>query len=112
MIGKVFRDCFTGVDGSTYDLGRVLWGAAIGAPITAAYVQVLGYLVDFFGPHKPLRLWTPADWATWGTGVAALLVAGGASLFIKRGTEPSTVTTTAAARGPGASASVIERTQA
>lgn len=112
MSHNVLRDLFTGVDGETYDLGRVLWGAAIGAPISAGYVQVLGYLVDFFGPHKPLRLWTPADWATWGAGIAALLIAGGSALLIKRSTEPSTTTTTAAARGPGASASIIERTQA
>ena len=108
---KFWRDCFTGVDGETYDLLRVLWALVILAPVLAAYAQVCGYLANLWRT-TPLVLWTPADWAVWATGISGLIIAGSAALFMKRSTEPSTVTTTAAARGPGASASVIERTQA
>lgn len=103
---KLLRDCFTGVDGETYDLGRALWALAALAPILVALVQVLGSGLVLIRASSPLPLWSAEDWVAWSGGVSALLVAGAGALHMKRGTEPST-TTTAAVTAPGAS--VVEQ---
>lgn len=103
---KFLQDCFTGVDGETYDLGRALWALAALAPILVALVQVVGSGLALLRSGTPLPLWTAEDWVAWAGGVSALLVAGAGALHMKRGTEPST-TTTAAATTPGAA--VVEQ---
>ena len=103
---KFLRDSFTGIDGETYDLGRVLWALAGFAPIMIALVQVTGALLSLLRPGVPLPLWTAEDWVAWSGGVSALLVAGAGALHMKRSTEPST-TTTSAAVTPGAA--VVEQ---
>lgn len=68
------RDCFTGADQKTYDIGRVLWFESVNA-----YILISGYMV-----------WkgTDLDMFAWGGGLAALMGAGGAALGLKANTEP------------------------
>lgn len=103
---KFLRDCFTGIDGETYDLGRALWALAGFAPILIALIQVGGSAMALWHAGVPLPLWTAEDWVAWSGGVSALLVAGAGALHMKRGTEPTTVTT-AAVTTPGAA--VVEQ---
>lgn len=76
---KLFIDLFTGVDGATFDLGRVL--LALGCIIMAGggvMTVVRGSL----------------DFVAFGTGFGGLLVGGGGLLALKRTTEPTQVTAT------------------
>jgi hypothetical protein len=74
-MSKLLRDWFTGVDGVTYDLGRALWAAGVlvflGATVYAIYRG---------------QQW---DAIAYGTGFGAVLAAGGAALWLKRGTDPT-----------------------
>lgn len=73
---KFCKDCITGIDGQSYDIGRVLWVLAfmvgIGLEITSVWTR------RYF------------DLQAYGLGVGALLVAGGAALQLKAKTEPTT----------------------
>ena len=72
---EFLRHCFTGIDGQSWDLGRILW--AIG---------VLAYIA-----YAGISLWhnkTPFDMQAYGIGFAAVLAAGGAALALKAKTEP------------------------
>ena len=70
----IFRHLFTGKDGVTFDLGRVLW-----LKMALAYVglSVVHYLHG--GTFDPIA---------WATGAGAILAAGGGALALKAGTEP------------------------
>lgn len=72
-----FRHLFTGIDGKSYDLGRVLW--FFGAMTLMVYQGV-----DLYHGHE----FHPIDFAT---GVAAVLAGGGAGLGFKAATEPPMV---------------------
>lgn len=75
IIKKVFHDAHTGIDGKTYDWGR-LWGSA-GA------LAFLGLSILVYGiQQKP---WDPV---TWGTGMGLLLSGTGLALLAKQKTEP------------------------
>jgi hypothetical protein len=75
---KFFRDLFTGVDGETFDLGRVL--------------LAVGCIAMVFGAGK--IIWTGAlDFVAFGGGFGGLLVGGGGLLALKRQTEPQTKVT-------------------
>jgi len=87
---KFFRDCFTGLDGSTYDLGRVLWVLAALAPIGVGFAQVAGSILALWRDATTLPLWSAQDWVVWAGGISGLLVAGAGALYMKRGTEPTT----------------------
>ncbi len=65
---------FTGKDNKTLDLGRVLWAKAV-----LVFLGVAGYQV-YQG--------TPIDFMNFGTGIAAVLAAGGAAIGLKSNTEP------------------------
>ena len=65
---------FTGKDNQTLDLGRILWA--------------LGVLVFFAMSIYSVWHGTPFNAIDWGTGFAAVLTAGGATLWLKRETEP------------------------
>ena len=65
---------FTGKDNKTLDLGRVLWAKAV-----LVFLGVAGYQV-YQG--------TPIDFMNFGTGIAAVLAAGGAAIGLKSSTEP------------------------
>lgn len=88
-MSKFFRDCFTGVDCQTFDLGRVLWAVcfvvwAFGASIFVALeaASVLSKLERF-------------DMVGFGAGFAGIVItgagllpAGGFGLRLKADTEP------------------------
>lgn len=71
---EFLKHCFTGADNQTYDIGRVLWALA--------FVIGLGMHVFMTLAGKPY------DLQSFGLGVGALLLAGGAALKIKDTTEP------------------------
>ena len=68
------KQMFTGKDNKTLDLGRVLWAKAV--------VAFLG--LAFYGVYKG----NPVDYMAFGTGLAAVLAAGGAAIGFKAKTEP------------------------
>ena len=65
---------FTGKDNKTLDLGRVLWAQAVLAFLGVAVVNVYNG--------------NPIDFISFGTGIAAVLAAGGAAIGLKSSTEP------------------------
>lgn len=74
-VKKFTKDCVTGIDGQSYDLGRVLWALAF----------LIGIALEVFCVVTARTF----DLQQYGIGVGALLVAGGASLNLKAKTEPS-----------------------
>lgn len=71
---KFVKDLFTGRDNKTYDIGRVLWfGSAV------AFVGLTAYAIHQGGIFDPIA---------WGTGMAAIIGAGGVALGFKASTEP------------------------
>lgn len=68
---------FTGKDNVTPDLGRVLWALGV-----VAGLVLFAYAVVVRGQ--------PFDWPSFGVGLGAALAAGGATLWLKRSTEPET----------------------
>ena len=77
---KILRDLFTGVDGISYDLGRVLLAGG-------ALVMIGAGVVGVVHTHA-------LDFVAFGAGFGGLLTGGGALLMLKRATEPSIVTAT------------------
>lgn len=71
---KFVKDLLTGIDNETYDVGRLLW--------------VLAFLVGMGLEIRGVLAREAFDLQQFGIGVGALLLAGGASLKIKQGTEP------------------------
>ena len=70
----IWQHLFTGKDGETYDLGRILWAvAAVGFVVFAAIAVLHGK--DF----------NPQD---YGIGAGSLLGGGGAGIGLKSKTEP------------------------
>lgn len=70
---KFLRDILTGIDGSTYDAARVFLAAGCGVMIAGGIASI----------------WRGGlDYAAFGTGLAALLTGAGASIWLKRDTEP------------------------
>lgn len=74
-IKKFSKDCVTGIDGQSYDLGRVLWALAflIGIGLEV-FCVIAGRIFDL---------------QQYGIGVGALLLAGGGALNLKAKTEPT-----------------------
>lgn len=103
-MGKITKDWFTGIDGQTFDLGRALWASASCMPILAAGVQVAGSIISFWR-EIPLHLWHAEDWATWSAGISAILAGGAGALALKKGTEPSSTSSSTIVSTPGAVAS-------
>jgi len=68
------KQMFTGKDNKTLDLGRVLWAQAV--------LAFLG--LAFYGVYKG----NPVDYMAFGTGLAAVLAAGGAAIGFKAKSEP------------------------
>jgi hypothetical protein len=78
IMSKFIKDILTGIDGQSYDLGRVL--------------LTLGCLTMIFGAGK--IIWTGSlDFVAFGAGFGGLLVGGGGLLALKRQTEPQTKVT-------------------
>lgn len=72
---KLLRDCFTGVDGQTWDIGRILWAKGV-----VVFLWLATYTVVC--QKKPF------DLTSFGVGLGAVLAAGGAALGMKARTEP------------------------
>ena len=107
---KILHDWFTGVDGTTFDLGRALWGMAFLALLGVATVQVtaqalvwavvlfpavapshasaVDQVVMFLHRQDTVHAWGAQEWFTWAAAVIALLPAGAAALALKARTEP------------------------
>jgi uncharacterized integral membrane protein len=75
-VKQFFVDVFTGIDGESFDIGRVLW--AIGALV---YCFLTVFVVVNTEPPT-------FDYVSWGTGFGAVMAAGGAALWMKKDTEP------------------------
>ena len=73
-IKSTVMQLFTGKDNKTLDLGRVLWAKA-----TVAFLGLA-----FYGVYKG----NPVDYMAFGTGLAAVLAAGGAAIGFKAKSEP------------------------
>ena len=73
----IFRNLFTGKDGQTFDLGRVLWIKMALAYVALSIVHIV---------HGGVF-----DAMTWATGAGVILGAGGAALGLKASTEPGGV---------------------
>lgn len=71
---KFLNDTLTGIDGESYDIGRVLWALAF----------LIGLGLEIYCVVTK----TPFDLQQFGVGVGALLLAGGYSLRLKSSTEP------------------------
>ncbi|MCA1995714.1 MAG: amino acid ABC transporter substrate-binding protein [Armatimonadetes bacterium] len=75
MLARFFTDLFTTADGVSWDVGRVLWALAVCWFLGLSTYAVVGNAQPF-------------DPISWGTGLAAVLAAGGAALWAKKDTEP------------------------
>lgn len=69
------KDMLTGVDGESFDVGRVLWVLGV-----FAFVILSGYSLYRGGAFDALG---------WGTGYGAILGGGGAGIGFKRKAEPT-----------------------
>lgn len=73
-MNKVLKDILTGINGETYDLGRLLWAVGVLTYIgLAIYALIKG------------QLWQPES---YGIGLGAVLAGGGAGIGLKKATEP------------------------
>jgi hypothetical protein len=74
MMGML-RHLFTGIDNTTWDLGRFIWAK-----------MSIGYIVI-----TVIQMWhgVVIDLEHWTTGAGILMTGGGASIVIKRSTEPT-----------------------
>jgi hypothetical protein len=109
-MNKIFHDCFTGVDGQSYDLLRILWAAGISAPILIAFVQCVGAVLSLWRLTVHLPLWTTQDWTTWAAAIAGLMLAGAGALYMKRATEPSATLVQKTDDGDGNSSTIVAKT--
>lgn len=75
LISKIIKDWFTGVDGESYDVGKALW---VGASVMYCFLAAWAIVVNK----------QPFDPIGYGTGLAAVLAAGGAAIAMKAKTEP------------------------
>jgi hypothetical protein len=73
-MNQIFKDCLTGKDGESYDIGRVLWIVGV-----FTFIGLSFYAVMRSGTFDPLN---------WGAGYGALLGGGGAGVALKAKTEP------------------------
>lgn len=73
----IIKHLFTGKDNRTIDIGRVILFEAV-----QSYILLAAYLIYKGGAF---------DLIAYGSGLAALLAAGGAGIALKSGTEPEPV---------------------
>lgn len=69
---KIINDSFTGVDGATYDVGRILWFMLV-----VSFIGLSIYRAKSF------------DYLGFASAGSALLVSGATNLTIKAKTEPT-----------------------
>jgi hypothetical protein len=71
---KFLKDILTGIDGESYDVGRVLWALSV----------LIGLGLSVYSTVFKVAF----DLQQYGIGAGALLAAGGAGLWAKAKTEP------------------------
>ena len=71
---NIWLTLFTGKDNKSLDIGRIIW-----------FISVISFIVFAF---LGLYMEKPTDYIAYGTGLSALLAAGGAALGLKGKTEP------------------------
>ena len=74
VLKNFIKDCLTGIDGESYDIGRVMWAIAF----------LVGIALEVFSVYSGRTF----DLQQYGIGVGALLLAGGGALKLKSDTEP------------------------
>ncbi len=74
-VKQFIKDCLTGIDGESFDIGRVLWALAF----------LVGMGLEIYAVIEGRSF----DLQAFGFGVGALLLAGGGALKLKSNTEPS-----------------------
>ena len=74
LINKIIKDCFTGRDNKTYDIGRILL-------FIACNVYFLLSIMETFRGHD----FNPVE---FGTGFGLLFAGGAGGLLLKHKTEP------------------------
>ena len=75
VLKKFIKDCLTGIDSESYDIGRVMWAIAF----------LVGIALEVFSVYAGHSF----DLQQYGIGVGALLLAGGGALKLKSNTEPN-----------------------
>lgn len=73
-VKQFLTDCLTGIDGQSFDIGRVLWSLSF----------VVGMGLEIYSVIEGKQF----DLQAFGIGVGALLLAGGGALKLKSTTEP------------------------
>lgn len=74
LLSALIKDCATGKDGVSYDVGRILWIVGVLSFIGLSVVSIIKS--------------GTFDAMNWGTGYGSLLVGGGAGVGLKSKTEP------------------------
>lgn len=74
-IGRITRHLFTGIDGESIDIGRVMWAVGVVAYIGMSIYQLV--------EHKTF------DPMNWGSGFAIINGGSGVALKLKENTEPA-----------------------
>lgn len=72
---KIIKDCFTGIDGMTWDVGRILWFGGV-----VVFLACAVFALAIKGQN-----W---DAVAYGSGLGLVLSAGAFSLKLKSTTEP------------------------
>jgi len=73
----MLKHLFTGIDNTTWDLGRVLW-----AKISFVFCVISGWHTYHTGTFDP---------QAWAIGASAILAGGGGAIALKSKTEPTNV---------------------
>ena len=92
-MNKFVRDCFTGIDGVTWQLARVLIGLGALVLLVGGSVMILGIVHDMRRGHFDAVTFATALGAYAGA-YGGFLMAGGGALWAQRSVEPQTVVAT------------------
>ena len=99
---KFMNDLTTGKDNETHDVVRVLMLGIVASLVVVLWLGVMTYLYGYYTNAKPFDIQTFfTATSTFALGVAAFIMGGAASIFLKKDTEPvgSTEETTKITKG-------------
>lgn len=74
-LGEIFKHTLTGIDGESYDIGKVIWAMGTMTYLGGAIVNMVNRI--------------PFDYNAFGLGFGAVMAAGAVCLKVKESTEPS-----------------------
>lgn len=95
----ILKDMMTGKDNQTHDVVRVAMTAVVAAQIAVLVLGVVTYIYGYYFTliHPEAKLFDIQTFftstSTYSVAIAAFLMGGAASLFMKRTTEPDGSTT-------------------